>query len=264
MSFWPRRIACLTAEATEIVFSLGAGDRVVGISGYCVRPEEARQKPKVAAFTSIRLDKIKALQPDLLIGFSNLQKDIARDLVAEGYNVFISNQRTLEETADTMLAIGRLIGCEKEGRALRENFLAELERLASVNSLKSKPSVYFEEWDEPMISGIRWVSELIELLGGRDIFREKSFSQSAKERVLQPEEVLSAKPDVILASWCGKKVNFEKIRSRVGWEEIPAVKNHQLYEIKSPDILAPGPSLLHGARQMAEIFKNFSASLVTS
>ena len=287
-SKWPYRIACITAETTELVFALGAGERIVGVSGYCVRPAEARTKPKVAAFTSVRLDKLRELKPDLILGFSDLQKDIARDLVAEGFNVFISNQRTLQETADMILAVGRLIGEEKGALKIYENFWAELERLSvqtghfkdgrspgeksQGNGISqspggllrndaghNRPRIYFEEWDNPMISGISWVSELIEFLGGEDVFKNKRAGKTAKERVVSSEDVIAADPEVIIASWCGKKVNFEQIRSRPGWDKIRAVQNNHLYEIKSPDILAPGLSLLHGARRMAVILKKVDA-----
>ncbi len=254
-SNWPRRIACITAETTELAFALGAGDRVVGVSGYSVRPEEARQKPKVATFTSIRMDKIRELDPDLILGFSDLQKEIARELVAEGRNVFISNQRSLEDIGDMILATGRLIGCAEQGQRLYDEFSRELDRLAAECRGGWRPKVYFEEWDDPMISGIRWVSELIERFGGKDIFREKSFHCTAKNRVVTSGEVLAADPDILVASWCGKKVQFEKIRSREGWGKMEAVKHQRLHEIKSSDILAPGLSLLHGARQMAAILK---------
>lgn len=255
-SLWPRRIACITAETTEIVFALGAGDRIAGVSGYTIRPEEARKKPKVAAFTSIRMDKIRELDPDLILGFSDLQKEIARELVAEGYNVFITNQRSLEETADSILAIGRLIGLEKKALRLRNSFLKEIETLSRKKTRRA-PKVYFEEWDEPMISGIRWVSELIEKLGGRDLFPELKTRKNAKDRYVTSQDVIARNPDIIIASWCGKKARLEKIAARPGWDSIAAVQNSRLYEIKSPDILAPGLSLLHGAREMARIFKSF-------
>lgn len=256
-SNFPKRIACLTAEAAEIVFRLGAADRVVGVSGFCVRPEGVREKPKISAFVSARMERIRELNPDLILGFSNLQKDIARDLVAEGYNVFITNQRTLEETIDAMLAIGRLIGCEAEAGKWREEFQCEIETLAGGCRFGKKPRVYFEEWDEPLISGIQWVHELIEKLGGKNVFSGKN-SRFSGERTVTPEEVIRANPDIILASWCGKKVQIEKITVRAGWDQIEAVKHGHIYEIKSPDILAPGPSLVHGARKMAEIFKAFA------
>lgn len=297
---WPSRIITLTSETTELVFALGAGDRLVGVSGYSVRPPEAREKEKVAAFTSVKMDKIRALKPDLILGFSDLQKQIAHDLIAEGFNVFISNQRTLEEIGNTFLAIGRLIGCETKANELYRNFFKELDELsfrhcspkgwrnpsgrispradeesrrddvaisdlsagkagiaslAARNDSALRPKVYFEEWDEPMISGISWVSELIEKLGGQDVFREKSFGKVAKERYVTSEEVIAANPDLILASWCGKKVQPEKIRTRPGWDQISAVRENRIYEIKSSDILAPGLSILHGARQIAEILQ---------
>ena len=252
---WPSKIITLTAETTELVFALGAGDRLVGVSGYSVRPPEAREKEKVAAFTSIKMDKIRALKPDLILGFSDLQKDIARDLIAEGFNVFISNQRTLEEIGNTILAIGRFIGCEEKAKELAQNFFDELNQLGKERD-GQRPRVYFEEWDEPMISGISWVSELIERLGGSDVFREKSAGKVARERYVTSEEVIRANPDIILASWCGKKVQPEKIRTRAGWDEITAVRENRIYEIKSTDILAPGLSILHGARQIATILGN--------
>lgn len=209
----------------------------------------------MAAFTSVRMDKIRELQPDLLIGFSDLQKDIARDLIAEGFTVFISNQRSLKEISDTVIAIGRLIGCEEKAVRLARDFETEINRLASRKSSGVRPRIYFEEWDNPLISGIRWVSELIERLGGEDIFGEKSKGMTAKDRTVRPEDVLEADPDVIVASWCGKKVQKDKIRNRPGWERMKAVQTDAIYEIKSSDILQPGLSLLDGARQMAVIIE---------
>ena len=255
---WPLRIACLTSETTEMVFALGAGDRIVGVSGYSIRPPEARQKEKVAAFKSIRMDKIRELNPDLLIGFSDLQNNIAKELVENGYTVFISNQRTLAQIGEALMAIARLIGEEKKGEEICAQFYGEIEELAKETreALGSfRPRVYFEEWDDPLITGISWVGELIEKLGGEDVFKSKSSGIVAKQRTVSQEEVIEANPDLILASWCGKKVQFEKIRTRPGWDAIQAVKQNKLYEIKSPDILAPGLSLIHGARRMAEIFK---------
>ncbi|MBI3307043.1 MAG: cobalamin-binding protein [Candidatus Omnitrophica bacterium] len=286
---WPRRIICLTAETTEIAFALGAGDRIVGVSGYSVRPPEARQKEKVAAFTSVRMDKIRALQPDLILGFSDLQKDILRDLVGEGFNVFVTNQRTLSEVGEAMLAIGRLLGAADKAEQICREFFAELDQLAQSCHCEpegrsnpafekqdrvvgrrpprddghKKPRVYFEEWDDPLISGISWVSELIEKLGGEDVFKEKASGKVARQRTVSPEDVIRANPDIMIASWCGKKVQFEKIKSRPGWEKISAVRNNRLYEIKSTDILQPGLSLMHGARQMAAIFRGEAESLKT-
>ncbi|MBI3312704.1 MAG: cobalamin-binding protein [Candidatus Omnitrophica bacterium] len=263
---WPKRIICLTAETTEIAFALGAGQRIVGVSGYSVRPPEARQKEKVAAFTSVRMDKIRALKPDLILGFSDLQKDILRDLVGEGYNVFVTNQRSLAEIGEAILAIGRLLGEEQKAVKICRDFYAELDTLAlkaSETTEGKKPRVYFEEWDDPLISGISWVSELIERLGGEDVFKEKSSGKVARERTVSSEDVIRANPDRIIASWCGKKVQFEKIKSRAGWENIKAVHDNRLYEIKSADILQPGLSLLEGARQIAAILKGEEETVKT-
>ncbi len=254
---WPRRIICLTSETAEIVFELGAEELVVGVSGYAVRPSAVRQKPKVAAFTSINLDKIKELEPDLILGFSDLQKDIARDLVAAGYPVFITNQRSLEEITETILAIGRLIGKETKAQTLAGNFENEIASLKPVSYSGKKPRVYFEEWDDPIISGIRWVSEIIEASGGEDIFRNLSSGSTASQRIINPEIVVQENPDIIFASWCGKKVAIQKILDRPGWDQIEAVKYKRVYEIKSADILAPGLSLLLGARKMAKEINSF-------
>ena len=252
-SGWPRRIVCLTAETTEILFALGVGERIVGVSGYTVRPPEARLKEKVAAFTTVRMEKIRALEPDLIFAFSDLQKDIVRDLTEAGYNVYVTNQRSLKEVGETILAVGRLVGLEEKAKELCNNFYKELNGLQPRNDTR-RLRVYFEEWDDPLISGIRWVGELIRLLGGEDIFEELEEGKTARERRVEPEEVIHRNPEVILASWCGKKVQTEKIRSRPGWDQIEAVKKNQIYEIKSADILQPGLSLLHGARQIYGIF----------
>lgn len=260
---WPRRVACLSAETTELAFNLIHPDRIVGVSGYCVRPAEARLKPKVAAFTTIRLEKILELKPDLILGFSDLQKDIARELIGLGFNVFIINPRTIDEIADSFLAVGRLLGEEKKAESLRGDFLKELETLSLKTKAvlgKARPRVYFEEWDEPLITGISWVHDLIEMFGARDVFAHKSAGKTAKERTVTFEEVVSADPEVIIGSWCGKKVRFEKMTERPGWHGIKAVSGGHLYEIKSPDILAPGLSLLYGARKMAEILGSYSTA----
>lgn len=253
---WPRRIICLTAETTEILFALGAGDRIVGVSGYTTRPPEARLKEKVAAFTSARMEKIRSLKPDLIFAFSDLQKDIVRDLTEESYTVFVTNQRSLQEVGETILAVGRLVGLEKGARELSGKFYAELDDLKrKASEFPRRLRVYFEEWDDPLISGIRWVGEIIRELGGEDVFEELEEGKTARLRRVDPEEVIRRNPEVILASWCGKKVQIEKIRSRPGWDEVEAVRRNQIYEIKSVDILQPGLSLLYGARQIYEIFE---------
>jgi iron complex transport system substrate-binding protein len=255
MSF-PRRVACLTAETTELAFSLIHPDRIVGVSGFAVRPPEAKSKPKVCAFTTVQMEKIRELSPDLILGFSNLQKDIARDLIAEGFNVFIINPRRLDEVEDSFIAIGRLLGEEQKAVTIRENFRREIEQIAAetrgaLNGFR--PRVYFEEWDEPLITGIAWVHDLIERMGAENVFADRSLQQSAKQRAVSSEEVLEADPDVLIGSWCGKKVDFEKIRSRPGWDRMKAVRENHLYEVRSSDLLAPGLSLVHGARALAEI-----------
>ena len=255
MKNWPERIVCLTAETTEILYALGAEDRIVGVSGYTVRPPEARLKEKVAAFTSIRMEKIKELEPDLIFAFSDLQKEIVRDLTEAGYNVYVTNQRSLAEVGETILGVGRLIGLEQKAEELREKFFGELKEFGKkASEFPRRLRVYFEEWDDPLISGIRWVGELIRMLGGDDVFEELEEGKVARERRVDPEEVIRRNPEVILASWCGKKVQTEKIRSRSGWNQIEAVKKNQIYEIKSADILQPGLSLLHGAHQIFNIF----------
>lgn len=262
-SSYPRRIVTLTAESTEIVFRLGAGDRVAGVSGYSVRPPEARLKPRVAAFTSARLEKIRELAPDLVIAFSDLQKDIVRDLVAESFTVLCTNQRSLEETFQAIHLIGRAVGCEVEAYNLvgemQQTFAATREKAAH---FPRRVRVYFEEWDNPLISGIAWVGELIEMAGGEDIFPEHRKGKVARERAVDPEDVIRRNPEVIFASWCGKKVNIEAIKARPGWDRIDAVLENRIYEIKSPDILAPGPSLVYGLTQLFSHLEAFHARAV--
>jgi len=257
----PQRIVCLTAETTEIAFAAGAGDRVVGVSGYAVRPPEARKKPKVAAFQTAHVERILAAEPDLVLGFSDLQADIARELIRAGVAVLITNQRTLRETAEAIALVGAACGEPEAGRKLAEEFEAELEAIRQRPGRPAhRPRVYFEEWDDPLISGIAWVSELIELCGGEDIFPELRSCRSARDRVVEPEEVVRRDPEVIVASWCGKKARLERIAARPGWEGVSAVRAGWLFEIKSPDILAPGPSLLHGARQLAAILDSVTGA----
>lgn len=252
---WPRKVICLTAETTEILFALGAGERIVGVSGYSVRPPEARLKEKVSAFTSARMEKIRGLQPDLIFAFSDLQKDIVAELTQEGFNVFVTNQRSLQEVSDTIIAVGRLVGLEKEAVVLAGQFESELEELGrKAAQFPRRLRVYFEEWDDPLISGIKWAGEMIRKLGGEDIFQELEQGRVAKDRCVLAEQVIERNPEVVLASWCGKKVQIENIRSRTGWDQIEAVRRNQIYEIKSADILQPGLSLLYGARRMFEIF----------
>src|SRR5215469_947308 len=221
----PQRIVCLTEETTETLYLLGEDRRIVGVSGFTVRPREAREKPKVSAFTSAKIDKILELQPDLVIGFSNLQAQIAHDLIKAGVNVLVTNQRSVEEILETILMVARLVGAEPGGvelvRRLRAG-LAEIER--SARRLPCRPRVFFEEWMDPLISGIRWVEELIEIAGGQPVFPELRRGQSAKERIVDPATVIPRDPEVVIASWCGTKVNKDFIRARPGWDHISAVR----------------------------------------
>ena len=251
---YPHRIVCLTAETTELLYALGAGDRVVGVSGYSVRPPEARNKPRVSAFTTARIEKVLDLKPDIVLAFSDLQAGIAKDLIQQGVNVLALNQRSVAETLQTALWIGRLLGLEGQAEKYVAMFQKAIEDAkAQAATFPSRPKVYFEEWDEPMISGIAWVSEIVEITGGIDIFPELSVRKTATERVVQSEEIVRRNPEIILASWCGKKAQLGKMATRPGWDKIAAVKNKQIFEIKSQDILQPGPSLLRGLRQIQDI-----------
>lgn len=243
----PQRIICLTEETCETLYLLGEQDRIVGISGFTVRPARARkEKPKVSAFISARLDKILALEPDLVLGFSDMQADIAAALIRAGVNVHVFNQRSVAQILDTILVLGSLVGAaEKAGLLVNEleQGLAAIRRATSGWTLR--PRVYFEEWDEPQISGIRWVSELIGIAGGQDCFAEHAQYPDAKRRIIaDPAEVARRAPDIIIGSWCGKKFRPERVAARPGWQMIPAVVENELYEIKSSDILQPGPAAL--------------------
>lgn len=246
----PQRIVCLTDETTETLYLLGRHDLIVGVSGYSTRPPEARNKPRVCAFTSAKIDKILELKPDLVIGFSNLQSDIARDLIRAGCNVLVTNQRSVEEILETILLVGRIVNAVDEAVALVRELRTGMERVAAT-APTHRPSVYFEEWNDPLISGIRWVEELVEIAGGRPIFPELRHEHDAVKRVVAPEEVIARDPEVIIASWCGREVNREQIAGRPGWDTISAVKSGRIHEIKSTVILQPGPaSVGDGLRQL--------------
>lgn len=241
----PRRIVCLTEETVETLYLLGAEDRIVGVSGYAVRPKRVRrEKPRVSAFTSADTGKILALKPDLVLTFSDLQAEIAADLIRAGIELHAFNQRDVAGIMQMIRTLGALIGEGGEAEALIASYEARLDAIRTRHDGKRKPSVYFEEWDQPQISGIGWVSELIEAAGGRDVFPELAREKGARERILAPERVIAAAPEVILASWCGKKVRPEKIAARPGWDAIPAVRSGRIHEIKSPLILQPGPAAL--------------------
>ena len=255
MPRYPSRIVCLTEETTETLYLLGEGDRVVGVSGYTVRPPEARNKPRVSAFINARFDKIEALSPDLILAFSDLQADIAAELVRRGHTVLVFNQRSVPEILQMIRMLGGLIGCNDRADGLALRLEADLDRVrAAAAQSPHRPRVYFEEWDDPLISGIQWVEELIEIAGGDPIFPELRHAKLGKDRIVPPEEVVRRNPDVIVASWCGKAVRKEKIASRSGWEDVTAVRNGAIHEIKSAFILQPGPaSLTEGLRQLHEI-----------
>jgi iron complex transport system substrate-binding protein len=251
----PQRIVCLTEETTETLYLLGEDRRIVGISGFTCRPKEARLKPKVSAFTSAKIDKIVELRPDLVIGFSDLQAKIAHDLIQAGLNVLVFNQRSVEEIFEMMLTLARVVCAEAAGLALAERFRGELGRIAeSASRFPRGPRVFFEEWNEPLISGIRWVDELIELAGGQPVFPALRQQQSAKNRIVDPGAVVAADPEAIIASWCGRKVDKNQIREREGWSAIEAVRLGHVYEVKSTYILQPGPAALtEGVRQLHAI-----------
>jgi iron complex transport system substrate-binding protein len=243
----PRRIVCLTEEPTEVLYALGEEHRIVGISGFTVRPPRARrEKPKVSAFTSAKTEAILALEPDLAIGFSDIQADIARDLVRAGVEVWIANHRSVEGILDYIVRLGALVGATEKALAYAARARAHLAEVADAASrLTRRPRVYFEEWDEPLITGIRWVAELIRIAGGDDVFPERAAMPLARDRILaDPGEVVRRAPDLVLGSWCGKKFRPDRVAARPGWAEIPAVRAGELHEIKSPIILQPGPAAL--------------------
>lgn len=243
----PRRIVCLTEEPTEVLYAIGEQDRIVGISGFTVRPPAARrEKPKVSAFTSAKIDAILALEPDLAIGFSDIQADIAQALIRAGVEVWISNHRSVEGIVDYIRRLGGLVGAAAAAEALAVRAEAHLAAVRRAGErLPYRPRVYFEEWDDPPITGIRWVAELIRIAGGEDVFPERAMEPLARARILaDPGEVIARAPDLILGSWCGKRFRPAQVAARPGWATIPAVANGQIHEIKSPIILQPGPAAL--------------------
>jgi len=257
---YPQRIVCLTAETTEIVFALGAGDRVVGVPGTARRPAEAGERPKVGGFTTFRVDRIVALDADLVLAFSDLQADVVRELVKAGLPVLALNQRSLDEIFQAILMIGGVLGREVEARGLVRDMQDEIRQIREFSSVwPDRPRVYFEEWNDPPIAGIRWVSELIEIAGGDDIFPELRERRDAAGRVVDPAEVLRRNPQIIVASWCGKPVDIDAIQRRPGWEAIAAVEAGRVYAVPSGDFLAPGPSVLQGLRILHEIVQGFAA-----
>lgn len=246
MTFPPRRIVCLTEETVETLYLLGEQDRIVGVSGYVVRPPQARRdKPKVSAFTSADTEKILALEPDLVFAFSDLQADIVADLLRRGLQVHAFNHRTVAGILDMIRMVGAMVGAADRAEALAQGYetrLAEARRAAE--RLPKRPKVFFEEWDEPLISGIGWVSELVEAAGGIDIFPERAREAAGKDRIVPTADVVARAPDLIIGSWCGKKFRPEKVRQRPGFDAVPAVRDDALHEVKSPIILQPGPAAL--------------------
>jgi iron complex transport system substrate-binding protein len=252
MSHYPERIVCLTEETTETLFLLGQGHRIVGVSGYTVRPPEARQKPRVSAFINARFDKIQALQPDLVLAFSDLQADLAAELIRRGIAVVTFNQRSVAEILQMIRMLGGLVGCQSEACDLAERLWAGLDRIRkSAARFPQRARTFFEEWDDPLISGIRWVEELVEIAGGAPVFPELRDARLARDRIVPPGEVARRDPEVVFASWCGKRVKKAAIRERPGWLDVAAVRHDQLFEVKSTYILQPGPaSLTEGVRQL--------------
>lgn len=262
MSFPPERIVCLTEETVETLYLLGEEARIVGVSGYAVRPARVRrEKPRVAAFTSADTDKIMALKPDLVLAFSDLQADIVANLLRRGLAVHGFNQRSVGGILAMVETLGALVGAPEKGRALAAELAARVERArAEAAALPFRPRIYFEEWDEPMISGIRWVSELVAAAGGEDVFPEKAACPGARERIVSPEAVIAAAPDIVVGSWCGKRFRPEKVAARPGFAAVPAVRDGELHEIKSPLILQPGPAALtDGLDALKAIVRSFAA-----
>jgi iron complex transport system substrate-binding protein len=248
-------VVCLTEETVETLYLLGAGDRVVGVSGFVVRPPEARKKPRVSSFLDANFERILELRPDLVLGFSDLQADIGRELCKRGVPVHLFNQRSVAECLQAVRLTGALVGLAEEADGLATRLAEGLARHADrAQALPRRPRMFFEEWNEPLISGIRWCSELMELVGGEDVCVESRSSQGAQGRIFAPEEVARRNPEGVVASWCGRKAKPEKIRARPGWAEVRAVLDDQLYEIKSVVILQPGPAALtEGVEQLATI-----------
>jgi iron complex transport system substrate-binding protein len=255
LTSYPRRIICLTEETTETLYLLGEQERIVGVSGYTVRPPEARLKPKVSAFINAKFDKILALEPDLVFAFSDLQADIVAELIRRGVTVMTFNQRSINEILEMIMTVGRIVGCEEKARNLILSLQDELDAIReSAGRFAHRPRVLFEEWYDPLISGIRWVDELIEVAGGESVFPELRQHQSAKDRIVSPAEVIGRDPEVIVGSWCGRAVKKEWIRKREGWDRISAIRNNHIYEVKSAFILQPGPAALtEGLRQLHSI-----------
>lgn len=261
---YPTRIVCLTEEPTEVLYHLGEQDRIVGISQFTVRPPEARRdKPKVSAFTSARLDRILELEPDLVVGFSDIQADIARDLIKRGIEVWISNHRTVAGILSYIVRLGSMVGRVDDARSWVDDITRHIDAVrARAAAFAHRPTVYFEEWDEPMITAIGWVSEIIGIAGGDDVFSDRSTSSLAADRIIEdPLEVARLEPDILLASWCGKKLQPEVVWERDGWQDLEPVRSRTIHEIPAEIILQPGPAALtDGLDHIHEIFAGWSAA----
>jgi iron complex transport system substrate-binding protein len=254
-------VVCLTADTAEIACLVGAAERVVGVPGTARRPEAVRDRPRVGGFTTFRVDKILALEPELVLAFSDLQADVTRELVAAGVSVLCTNQRSIDEIFQAILVIGGALGCEGPARDVVQDMRDEIRQVREYSSIwPDRPRVYFEEWMEPMIAGIRWVSEAIELAGGRDVFAELRDERSAKGRVVDPAEVVRRDPEIILASWCGKPVDGDAIAARPGWQNVSAVRRGQIHELDGADVLSPAPSLMIGLRRIHEIIQAYQSA----
>ncbi len=257
-NFPPNKIVCLTEETVETIYLLGEEKRIVGVTGFAVRPERVRkEKPRISSFISAKIEKIEELKPDLIFTFSDIQADISKQLISKGLNVFCFNQRDTKGIISMIKTIGAILDCKDKSLELcnkLKNIIAETRN----NSPKIRPKVYFEEWNDPLISGIKWVSELIDIAGGIDVFSKKSSNSLAANRIISSDDVIKANPDIIIASWCGKKFNLKSMCDRPGWEKINAVKNNKVFEIKSPLILQPGPATItHGLKIISKIIKSF-------
>jgi iron complex transport system substrate-binding protein len=262
--FPPSRIVCLTEETVETLYLLGEQDRIVGISGYVVRPPQARrEKPRVSAFTSASIDKILVLKPDLVLTFSDLQADIAADLIRRGLDVHAFNQRSVAGILDMIRTVGAMVGASERAFHLVSTFETCLADARSrAEQLPKRPRVFFEEWDDPLISGIGWVSELVEIAGGIDVFADRANQAAAKDRVVTMEEVVTREPELIIGSWCGKKFRPERVMARPGFDRTPAVQGQDVYEIKSPLILQPGPAALtDGLAELQNIIQGWARAM---
>lgn len=261
--FPPNRIVCLTEETVETLYLLGEQDRIVGVSGYVVRPPQARRdKPRVSAFTSADTKKILALKPDLVLTFSDLQADIVAELIRHGLQVHAFNHRTVGGILEMMRMLGAMVGADAKAAALIKKMQSGLDKARKrAAGLPHHPKVFFEEWHDPLISGIGWVSELVEIAGGVDIFPDRAIQAAGKDRIVSPADVVRANPDIIIGSWCGRKFQPVLVKKRPGFENVPAVQNGQLHEIKSPIILQPGPAALtDGLAALQTIIGNWATS----